>query len=176
MDAARHWNDRGGGYQPPLGYDVLSPTPEGSLPFFTATTADADWPKLEPKARATDYQWKGYRLDSHQMPTFAYRWQGVDVEERFDGEGKGVSPDGKLVRTLTVKGDVAPNTWLRLAASDKIQAKDGGFMVDAGQIKMSNKAYENKFRISAEGAVLAGKNLVVPVKAGQIKVTYQWLQ
>lgn len=176
MDAARHWNDRGGGYQPPLGYDVLSPTPEGALPFFTVTAPNADWPKLEPKERADDYQWKGYRLDSQRSPIFSYRWQGVDVEESFATEGKGTANDGKLIRTITIKGTPPTNTWLRLAASDKIQPKDGGFLIDAGRLNLGTKAFENKFLISATGAQLAGSNLVVPAASGAIKITYQWVQ
>jgi hypothetical protein len=176
MDAARHWNDRGGGFQPPLGYDVLSPAPEGSLPFFTASAPNADWPKLEPKSRADDYQWKGYRLDSRRSPIFSYRWQGVEVEESFATEGKGTTLEGRFIRTITIKGEVSANTWLRIASSDKISPKSGGFLVDAGRLNLGDKAYENKFQISAEGAVLAGSNLVVPAKTGQIKVTYQWVQ
>ena len=29
--------------------------------------------------------------------------------------------------------------------------------------------------VAAEGATLAGQNLVLPVKSGQLKITYQWL-
>ncbi len=175
IDAARHWNDRGGGYQPPLGYDVLRPTPEGGLPFFVATAPSADWPKLEPKERASDYQWKGYELDASRQPAFHYQWQGVDVEDRFEVEGQGTSAEGKLIRTLTLKGSVPANTWLRLATGARIEAKDGVFIVDAGRFDSGGKPFENKFRIAAKDAAIHGQNLVLPVKSGQLKITYQWL-
>jgi len=175
MDAARHWNSRGGGYQPPLGYDVLQPAPEGGLPLFVASAPNADWPKLQPKERADDYQWRGYRLDDKRRPVFMYEWQGLKVQDRFDPEGSGTEAAGKLIRTLTIEGKVPDNTWLRLATGPKIEAKDGVFIVDAGKFDLSGRGFENKFRIAAEGATLAGQNLVLPVKSGQIKIAYQWL-
>lgn len=175
IDAARHWNDRGGGYQPPLGFDVLQPAPEGSLPFFIASSPSADWPKVEPKARADDYQWKGYSLDAKRQPVFSYEWQGLKVQDQFEVEGEGTKADGKLIRTLTIQGNVPENAWFRLAQGAKMEAKDGGFIVDAGRLDLGGRGFENRFRIMAPGATLAGQNLVLPVKAGSIKVTYQWL-
>ena len=91
-------------------------------------------------------------------------------------EGLGTKADGKLIRTLTIQGQVPENAWFRLAQGAKIEAKDGGFIVDAGRFDLSGQGFENRFRIMAPGATLAGSNLVLPVKAGSIKVTYQWLQ
>jgi hypothetical protein len=175
IDAARHWNSRGGGFQPPLGYDVLRPAQEGTLPFFIATAPNADWPKLDPKSRADDYQWKGYRLDAKRQPTFLYEWQGVKVQDHFDAEGTGTTSAGRLLRTLTIEGSVPANTWFCLVNGAKIESKDGAFIVDAGRFDLSGHGFENRFRIIAEGAVLAGQNLALPVKSGAIKITYQWL-
>lgn len=173
MDAARHWNGRGGGAQPPAGYDVLRPAGMDTLPFATMSSPSADWPKLEPKERAAGYQFKGYRLDSKREPTFNYEWNGVKVSDRFDSEGSGTAPDGKLIRTLTIEGKVPENSWLRIATG-KVEAKDGKFICDAGTANIGGHNFDNKFTISAAGATLEGSNLVVPAKAGQIKVTYQW--
>ena len=176
IDAARHWNSRGGGPQPPLGYDILRPAGMATLPLATMSSPSADWPKLEPLERATGYQFKGYHLDKQRLPTFNYEWNGVQVSDRFDPHGSGITADGKLVRTLTLKGKVPENSWLRIATGPKIEAKDGAFIVDAGRINIDSHNFDNKCRITAEGASLEGSNLVVPVKAGSIKVTYQWLQ
>lgn len=175
MDAARHWNDRGGGYQPPLGYDVLRPAPEGSLPFFVASAPNADWPKVEPKERADDYQWRGYRLDEKRQPIFSYEWQGLKVQDQFTTQGTGTAADAKLIRTLTIAGKMPENTWLRIANGAKLEAKEGAFIVDAGRFDLSGRGFDNQFRVTADGARIEGQNLVVPVKSGQMKVVYQWL-
>ena len=175
MDAARHWNDRGGGYQPPLGYDVLRPAPEGSLPFFVASAPNADWPKVEPKERADDYQWRGYRLDEKRQPIFSYEWQGLKVQDQFTTQGTGTAADAKLIRTLTIAGKVPENTWLRIANGAKLETKDGAFIVDAGRFDLSGRGFDNQFRVVADGARIEGQNLVLPVKSGQMKVVYQWL-
>lgn len=176
IDAARHWNGRGGGPQPPLGYDVLRPGGAvGSLPFATMSSPSADWPKAEPKERPDGYAFKGYTLDKKRYPTFAYEWNGVKVTDRFDPEGNGATAEGKLVRTVTLKGKVAENSWLRIATGKKIEAKEGGFEIDAGGLQIDGHNFENRCRITAEGARLEGSNLVVAAKPGAIKITYQWL-
>ena len=87
IDAARHWNSRGGGHQPPLGYDVIQPLPEGTLPFALVAPGAREWPKRDDwkkvakGGRAGDYQWRGYELDSKRNPTFHYEWRGVKVAE-----------------------------------------------------------------------------------------------
>lgn len=176
IDAARHWNGRGGGTQPPLGYDVLRPAGMAALPFATMSSPAADWPRLEPKDRPEGYQFKGYRLDKKRLPTFSYEWNGAKVTDRFDPEGNGVSMDGKMVRTLTVKGKVPENTWLGIAFGN-IEKKEGDtFLVDAGKVNIDGHNFDNKLRITAKGASVEGHNLVIPVKEGKMQVAYQWLQ
>ena len=176
IDAARHWTSRGGGAQPPLGYDVLRPVLEASLPFATVSSPAADWPKLAPKTRADDYQFKGYRLDAKRQPTFSYTWNGVAVTDRFDTEGSGTTAAGKLTRTLTFTGKVPDNTWFLLAAGWKIEAAGDAFTIDAGRVNLGGHDFDNQFRLTAPGAQVAGKNLVLPVKEGRIQATYQWLK
>ncbi len=177
IDAARHWIGRGGGAQPPLGYDVLRPISEASLPFAIFSTPSADWPKVDPKTRADGYQFKGYRLDAKRQPTFNYEWNGLRVSDRFDTEGSGLTAEGKLIRTLTIQGRTPENTWFRAAFGDKIEAaKDGSFIVEAGKLNMGGHEFDNRMKVTAPGAIVAGKNLVLPAKEGTLKVTYQWLK
>ena len=99
----------------------------------------------------------------------------MKVTDRFDPEGNGATAEGKLVRTVTLKGKVAENSWLRIATGKKIEAKEGGFEIDAGGLQIDGHNFENRCRITAEGARLEGSNLVVAAKPGAIKITYQWL-
>ena len=172
MDAGRHWTDRGGGEQPPLGYDLLRPTVDVAAPFAVLTSADAEWPKAVKKgdgseSRAEGFQWKGYTLDAKRFPTFLYEWGAVKVSERYEVEG-----DGGLVRTLKLAGPIPANAYLRIA-NGTLQPTGDGFAVDGGVFDVQGRSFENKYTVAAQGAQLAGRNLVVPARA-EIKITYAW--
>jgi azurin len=165
IDASKHWNSRGGGHQPPLGYDVLSPA--FGQPFAILPSPDSPWPATE--ERAPGYVWKGYRLDDQRYPTFMYEWKGLKVEDRS------VAAPDKLIRKLKLHGTVPKNTFLRLATG-KIVAVDGSFWVQADQLKLERQNFENKLRITAPGARIVGDNLLLPVAGNEITVTYSWPQ
>lgn len=98
IDAARHWVDRGAGFQGPAGDNVLA-LPDGP-PF---STSDA-WPKETGKAAG--YQFGGYELDKKGRPSFLYTFKGLKVRDAFE------PAPGKLTRTLTLEG--APvELWFR---------------------------------------------------------------
>ena len=167
MDAARHWNGRGGGAQPPLGYDVLRPTGEVTPAFAVTDKPEADWPVWNKEERYEGFEWKGYHLDKQGSPTFRYTWKGASIEESFRSEGNGLTPGGKakLIRTLKISGSVPANAFYRLAFATKIENKDNTFVCAEGP---------TPFVISAEGARIAGKNLVLAAKPGTLTITYQW--
>lgn len=167
MDAARHWNSRGGGHEKPLGYDVVQPTGEVTPAFFVTEKPDAEWPVWDKTKRYEGFAWKGYSLDAKRSPTFRYTWNGAEVEESYAASGDGNKPEGKatLVRTIKVSGKVPANAWFRVATG-QIESKDGSFVLKG----------VTPARIQVAGAQIAGKNLVVPAKAGSMTITYQWAQ
>jgi azurin len=172
MDAGRHWTGRGGGAQGPLGFDAFRPAGELSPPLAVlASTSDA-WPMGEEK-KSEGFAWKGYTLDARRFPTFLYEWKGVKIAERFDVQGDAVAGDGKLVRTLTLTGPIPANTYFRVATGASLQPMDGGFLVQDGRLTLDGRDFENQFRVAADGAQVAGKNLLVPAQA-EIKITYSW--
>ena len=59
---------------------------------------------------------------------------------------------------------MAENAWLRIA-SGPMQAQDGAFLCQSGPLR---------YRVRAEGARIAGANLVLPVKAGEMSIRYAW--
>jgi azurin len=170
MDASRHWNSRGSGREPPLGYDVIAPTGEQPAPaFFITENPAANWPAWDIVKRFEGYEWQGYTLDEKRAPTFRYTWNGVSVQETFTATAKGSHPDARasLTRRITLGGTLPANAWLRLAHASSIKLKDGTFRCEEGNAR---------FSISLSGAQIAGKNLVLPVSApGEIIVTYQWV-
>ncbi len=158
IDAARHWTNRGGGHQAPLGYGVI-PLPEGT-PFSVLESLDSPWPAPQP--RAEGFAWKGYHLDAKGAPTFHFEWQGVKISEHYETEGKGIAPDGRIIRVLSLSGGPLPeNAWMRIAKGKAEQGADGRWSVDG------------KYFIKAEGIVHSGDQLLVPLTPA-IRVEYQW--
>jgi azurin len=94
IDAARHWNSRGGGHEKPLGYDVLQPTGEVTPAFHVTDKPDAAWPKWDKAKRYEGFKWKGYTLDAKRFPTFRYTWQEAEIEEPSPPKATATSPMG----------------------------------------------------------------------------------
>ena len=169
IDAARHWNSRGGGYEKPLGYDVVQPTGEVTPAFFITDKPDTKWPTWYKGIRYDGFAWKGYTLDERRNPIFRYTWHGAEIEDYFTATGDGNKPDGDptLTRTVKITGDVPASAWFRLATGNGIEQRNGTFVCQSGS---------TPFRITADGATLAGQNLVLPAKAGTMTITYEWEQ
>ena len=113
MDGGRHWNNRGLGFQPPSGKDVIH-LPKG-LAFTTLAAGDSPWPV--PEYRTEEISFEGYVLDKFQRPTFNYNRDGVSITDRFIpvaplSEGQ----VGKIRRVLKFFGNDPPlNLYLRWA-------------------------------------------------------------
>ncbi len=170
IDAARHWNSRGGGSQPPLGYDAFRPA-ELSAPL-AVPAGDAPWPGVNKSGRAEGFTWRGYELDAKRQPIFHYEWQGVKVSEHFEVAGDALAAGGRLVRTLKLEGRIPAGALFRVAGGEKITPQGADFLVENGRIA-AEIANDSRFLVSAEGATLAGQNLTLPARP-EIKVTYRW--
>ncbi|MBL9133839.1 MAG: hypothetical protein JNG86_21690, partial [Verrucomicrobiaceae bacterium] len=97
-----------------------------------------------------------------------YTWHESQVEESFTATGNGNQPDGKptLVRTVKIDGKLPAGSWYRLADAAKIESRGNDtWLCHEGSAK---------FLITAAGAQVAGRNLVIPAKPGSFTVTYQW--
>jgi mono/diheme cytochrome c family protein len=170
IDASRHWNGRGQGFESPLGDDVLQ-LPDDA-PFARLASLNDPWPKGS--ARDHGYQFRGYKLDEKQQPSFQYTLGSVAVEEfavplLFEG-----SKYPRLQRTLTVTGGDAGEMLHFRAARGKIaNDKQGLFNIDGTwTLKVSG----------GEAPILRESNgqqeLLVPVKlngaAQRIALEYIW--
>ncbi|MEK0447339.1 MAG: hypothetical protein RLZZ399_2660 [Verrucomicrobiota bacterium] len=171
MDAARHWKNRGGGHQPPAGFDVASPTTltgnRAVPPLAVLETPQSAWPEPAPGEIAEGYLWKGYKLDAKGVPTFSYRWKDVEVEDRVDAHGSFKEASAKLVRTLKLNGAIPAKTFLILGRGASYTATPGGFAVHTAQSPTP------LYFIHAEGATLSEGRLIVPARK-EIQVSYSW--
>lgn len=171
VDAARHWRNRGGGHQPPAGFDAVRPA-DLAPPLAVLESPNGPWPSFVPDQPLEGYAWKGYKLDSKGIPTFSYAWRGVEVEDRIDATGDFKS-GGTLVRTLTLKGEIPAKSFLLLSQKAKLTASDKGFSVEGEKLNLSGTNYSNQCLIQAEGATVVGDSLLVPARK-QIQITYAW--
>lgn len=125
MDAAKHQNGRGAGFEKPLGRNVQK-LPAG--PAFAILASENDeWPKAAPVT--ADALFKGYRLDEKQRPIFRYQAAGFDVEDypvAVAGEA-----DPQFRRTITLRGAGPANGRLYFrAAVGKISKHGDVYIVD----------------------------------------------
>ena len=153
IDASKHWNSRGGGYQPRSATTCCSPRARSTPAFFVAASPMRNGRSGTRACATTDFAWKGYTLDAKRNPTFRYTWNGAEVEESFTAtrqrqQGRMAIPHSSA-RSRS-PATCPPNAWFRLATGSGIEQKDGAFECQSGS---------TPFRISAEGAKLAGKNL-----------------
>jgi hypothetical protein len=125
MDAARHWNGRGVGFEPPLGDNVLK-FAEGAS-FAQLESNVAEWPKTPPKEMG--YQFGGYHLGEARKPTFLYRFGDVSVQDY-------PTPTGEIDaytfrRTLTLSAaKPTDRLYYRAAVGDKIEKTGERYVVD----------------------------------------------
>jgi mono/diheme cytochrome c family protein len=131
MDVAPLWNGRGSSSKP-LGRDreVIA----HGLPFQIIENLDAPWEpfsetnvkykrdtanpqdEISINVKHPDYQFRGYRVDRNQFPTFRYDYRRMVVTDTFEPEElEGVTA---LVRTMKLDGVADPHTYFRIADID----------------------------------------------------------
>ena len=170
IDASKHWNGRGQGYQPPAGENVLN-LPEG-VSFAAFEPDDLAWPKTVPKELG--YRFRGYRLTQDQRPTFLYTYNDIAIEEYYDTEV--AVANVPLLRKVTLKSEGPVETlWMRAAVGGEVQsAGDGWYDIDG--------RYSVRLRHGDAKPVVRnsdGKNeLLLPVKfkdgVAVIEQEYRW--
>jgi mono/diheme cytochrome c family protein len=169
IDASRHWVDRGAGYQPPLGDNILTLTKGSS--FATLDSQNALWPK-EP-AKALGYRFRGYRLAKDDRPTFLYDLGPIHVEDFPDAVAGKENPS--LRRTMTLKS-AAPiaGLWYRAAAAPKIEAQADGWYDVGGAWKTRLESSAKPLLRESQGQT----ELLLPVEvgSGEFKIVqdYAW--
>ncbi len=133
MDAARHWNGRGQGHQPPLGYgDYQSPQ---EPPFATLSHLETKWP--EPAPRAVGYTFSGYQLHREgRWPIFTYQFSDIEVIDAIHPAGSLDQNDARLDRTLLLRQPKESEDLYFLAAraSTITKQEDGRYLLPNGML------------------------------------------
>lgn len=130
IDAAKHWNGRGQGFQPPLGDNILKLP--AAAPFAILESAAAPWPAGSVKEAG--YRFRGYRLDKKRQPTFMYSLGEIAIGDFPQPIPNDDSPG--LRRTLTLSSSTTQqNLFYRAAVGGKITATDDGWFTIDGDWK-----------------------------------------
>ncbi len=167
IDAAKHWVDRGAGFEGPLGDNILHL--HAGNPFAVLEKENAEWPKTN--AKDAGYKFKGYHLTPDERPTFQYAFNEVKIE---DFPNPTTPKEGTLKRTLSLSAaKPVENLYFRAAVGNKIEATaDGWYKIDNWKMKLQSA---DKPIIRQSG----GKSeLLVPVRIvegkAQIVQEYAW--
>lgn len=170
IDASRHWNGRGVGFESPLGDDLLQLP--GGQPLAQLDSINANWP--DGSARDNGFRFRGYQLDADQRPTFRYEGPGITIDDFPKPVLAAGVKSAHLERTLKISGASGGTTWyFRAAIAETIDAADGGYRIDNLWVLKVTSGETPVIRDSR-----GKKELLVPIKlAGQpVSVTlhYEW--
>ena len=132
IDAKRHWNGRGQGYQPPAGESVINGPP--GVPFAILDDSKEPWPdSLFRKENAQlpmvkgGYVFNGYRLTGEErIPAFQYTFGTLSIEDMPSPQGSFESSDFSFKRIIKIKGDPVKNLYFRAASGQSIERTDDG--------------------------------------------------
>jgi hypothetical protein len=116
IDASKHWEGRGPGFQTPLGDQIVTLPPTVS---FARLESEADaWPKTS--AKELGYKFQGYRLEKALRPIFLYSLGDVNVEDHIVPVND--SEVFHFQRTLTLSNAANPTGWLyQIAQGTKVE-------------------------------------------------------
>jgi mono/diheme cytochrome c family protein len=182
MDVAPLWNGRGSSSKPlgkdremiahGLPFQMIEDLSEPWEPFSEAKVKykrDTANPQEEItiNVKHPDYQFRGYRLDQNQFPTFRYDYRGLVVTDSFEPEEiEGVT---SLVRTLKIDGVADPQTYFRIADLGSHEVT-GDWVTASENLKLRVAGAETITRqIGDQTEILA---LVTGDQT--IKLTYRW--
>jgi mono/diheme cytochrome c family protein len=171
IDAAKHWNGRGQGFQRPLGDNVYNLV--RGVPFATLENAKVTWP-TDPAAKQ-GYRFRGYRFNSSRQPVFNYSAGRILISDAIVPR-RNDKQLASFERTLTLESpSPVDGLFYRAAAASKIENSDGNFVLD-DHLKLTLDGAAAKDAVIRQSG---GKTeLLVPVKfadgRAQISLIYEW--
>jgi hypothetical protein len=162
LDASRHWEGRGQGFQPPLGDHVLRV--ETTVPLAKLASADSPWPEDDP--HASGYRFRGYRLNDKLQPAFWYAGPGFSVVDAPEPVQRGEQAS-YFRRRLSIESD-KPVEGLSFRAgrgAEIVPAPGGGWLID-GALTVRIQGGGTPFLRDSAGA----KELLIPLTFTDVRV------
>ena len=169
MDAARHWNGRGQGFQPPNGSNLVKFAE--AAPLAVLESPEAAWPTDmepgEPANRPVGFRFKGYILDTKtRQPSFHYEWKGLNIS---DQPIPLAANDGlpSLVREIHVTGTRPGGRIFYQLGKGFVADGDSHVKDETLRIRVSPK--------QGHQLHLVGDRLLVELKGDNLELLYEWL-
>ncbi len=170
LDAKGTWFSRFTPPADPLGENQIV-FPEG-VPFARLDNSKAAWPKFDPANPSQRYL--GYRLDKAGVPTFLYRFEQFDIEDRIEPAGK-----QNLKRHLTITNrqpkTETPVLWFRPLVGKSVNYKAAWtYSNETGLTVITSKTLGHAGELRK---MESGAEWIVPlsIKTQQtLEVNYQW--
>jgi mono/diheme cytochrome c family protein len=132
IDARRHWTDRGTGFEPPMGDNIMNLPP--GVSFFILAKPDEAWPMKS--AKDLSYKFLGYRLTDDERPTFLYSFHDIKIEDTPNAVETKASPMIRRSFILTTDNPI-DKLYYRAAIADKIEMeKDGWYRINDWKMRI----------------------------------------
>jgi cbb3-type cytochrome oxidase cytochrome c subunit len=157
IDASRHWVDRGAGFQPPLGDNVVH---LAAGPNFAILAKPGD-PWTAKNDGTTGLKFEGYRLTPDSRPTFLYRLGAIEIAD-FPNPA---TIDGQQgIRRKLMLNTTRPEArlWFRAAVGQKIEAAEKNWFVVDGNLRIRLESDAAPVVRQAGGR----QELLIPVRFG----------
>ena len=171
IDAGKHWNGRGQGFQPPLGdnvYDLVR-----GVPFANLENADTSWP-TEPAAEQ-GYRFLGYKFNSSRQPVFRYSKDRITISDAIVPQ-RNEKKLASFERTIRIESpSPIEGLFYRAAAATKIESVDGDFVLD-GHLKLTLGVDLTKSAIIRKSENKTELLIPVTFANGRAEITqlYEW--
>lgn len=149
--------------------------PQG-IPFHRLASMDANWPYKSKTnyefPQSEGYQFRGYRLDKNNRPTFQYEYGEVKVEDFFEDVAL-ESKKAMLKRTFTFTTPTAQKIfYFRAGVGNEIKDKgDNLYQIDNLQIRIKGD-HKGLIREGSPGDLLIP--LELPKGKSTLTLEYQW--
>ena len=165
MDAGRHWTNRGQGFQPPAGDNVV--TVNRGHAFALLSSQTEAWPSA--KANKLKATFKGYKLNKAQQPTFGYQFGDIQISDQpLPTSSK------QFTRTITLEipasASSSDSLYFRALSGGTVTANsEREFRFDELKVAVPKSEYPPFMR---ENELL----IPVPLTEGThtIQITYNW--
>ncbi len=170
LDAQGTWYIRFAPPAIPLGKRPLL-LPAGS-PFALLKNKNQPWPAFS--ADESQYQFRGYRVDPKGIPTFLYRFEQFDIEDRIEP-----AENQTLKRQLKIKGDSSSSAqstlWFRGLTGKTLKSLNPSTMKNQDELTVSIS--ETLAQASELRTINSETDWIIPIPTADnitIEVTYQW--
>ena len=166
IDAGRHWVNRGQGFQPPAGDDVV--TVNRGFAFAKLGSQTEPWPsKVSDSFKPV---FKGYQLNKAQQPTFGYQFGDIEIQDQPLPDASGTS----VIRTITIE---VPES-AKSAEALYFRALSGAAVAVQGERKFTFKELSVAVPSSEYPPFVRENELLIPIPlttgTHTIQIQYSW--